>query len=52
MLFGEFNGKTKAEEVDDPYYGANDGFETAYQQCHSFTKNFLKDTFPDVPVPS
>ncbi|CZS92350.1 hypothetical protein WAI453_000226 [Rhynchosporium graminicola] len=48
MLFGEFAGKKKAEEVDDPYYGARDGFEVAYEQCMRFTKNFLKDVFPDV----
>ncbi|CZT05108.1 probable low molecular weight phosphotyrosine protein phosphatase 2 [Rhynchosporium agropyri] len=48
MLFGEFAGKKKAEEVDDPYYGARDGFEVAYEQCMRFTKNFLKDIFPDV----
>ncbi|KAG4425199.1 hypothetical protein IFR04_001566 [Cadophora malorum] len=48
MLFGEFAGKKKAEEVDDPYYGARDGFEIAYEQCMRFSKNFLKDTFPDV----
>lgn len=48
MLFGEYSGKGKAEEVDDPYYGGRDGFEIAYEQCTRFTKNFLKDVFPDV----
>ncbi|KAH7419955.1 phosphotyrosine protein phosphatase I superfamily [Cadophora sp. MPI-SDFR-AT-0126] len=48
MLFGEFAGKKRAEEVDDPYYGARDGFEIAYEQCMRFSKNFLNDTFPDV----
>ena len=48
MLFGEFSGKKKAEEIDDPYYGARDGFEIAYEQCTRFSKNFLKETFPDV----
>ncbi|KAH8602248.1 phosphotyrosine protein phosphatase I superfamily [Bisporella sp. PMI_857] len=48
MLFGEFAGKKKAEEVEDPYYGARDGFEIAYEQCQRFSKNFLKDKFPDV----
>jgi low molecular weight phosphotyrosine protein phosphatase len=48
MLFGEFSGKKKAEEVDDPYYGGRDGFEIAYEQCVRFSKNFLKQTFPDV----
>jgi low molecular weight phosphotyrosine protein phosphatase len=48
MLFGEFAGKKRAEEVDDPYYGARDGFDVAFEQCTRFSKNFLKETFPDV----
>ena len=48
MLFGEFAGKKRAEEVDDPYYGGNHGFEAAYEQCSRFSKNFLKETFPGV----
>ena len=48
MLFGRFGGGKKAEEVEDPYYGGKDGFTTAYEQCLRFTKNFLKDIFPDV----
>lgn len=45
MLFGEFGGKKrrngKGEEVQDPYYGANDGFTTAYEQAVKFSKVFL-----------
>lgn len=42
MLFGEFAGDGKnAEVVSDPYYGARDGFEVAYEQCLRFSKNFL-----------
>ncbi|CAG8949933.1 hypothetical protein HYFRA_00004264 [Hymenoscyphus fraxineus] len=48
MLFGEYAGKKKAEEVDDPYYGARDGFDIAYEQCMRFSHNFLKEVFPDV----
>lgn len=48
MLFGEFAGKKRAEEVEDPYYGGRDGFELAYEQCTRLSKNFLKETFPDV----
>lgn len=48
MLFGEYSGKKRAEEVDDPYYGARDGFNVAYEQCMRFSKNFLNDVFPDV----
>ncbi len=48
MLFGEFGGKKRAEEVDDPYYGGRDGFEIAYEKIVRFSKNFLKETFPDV----
>lgn len=42
-LFGAYGGKKKAEEVIDPYYGEDDGFEEVYQQVHRFSKNFLKD---------
>ncbi|KUJ11807.1 LMWPc-domain-containing protein [Mollisia scopiformis] len=45
MLFGEFGGKKRAEEVEDPYYGGRDGFEVAYEQIVRFSKNFLKETF-------
>jgi low molecular weight phosphotyrosine protein phosphatase len=48
MLFGEYSGSKRVEEIDDPYYGARDGFETAYEQATRFSKNFLKDVFPDV----
>lgn len=43
MLFGEFAGGKKPEVVNDPYYGGQNGFETAYEQCSRFAKNFLKD---------
>lgn len=49
MLFGEFGkedakGKRmrkRAEEVEDPYYGGDEGFEKAYEQCVRFGKGFL-----------
>jgi low molecular weight phosphotyrosine protein phosphatase len=41
MLFGDFGGR-KGEEVVDPYYGARDGFEIAYEQVVRFTNGFLK----------
>ena len=28
-------------EVDDPYYGGRDGFETCYEQCVKYGENFL-----------
>jgi low molecular weight phosphotyrosine protein phosphatase len=40
-LFGAFGGR-KGEEVIDPYYGADDGFATAYEQMIRFTDGFLK----------
>lgn len=47
MLFGEYSsGET--EIVEDPYYGGTGGFETVYEQCMRFSKNFLKDIFPDI----
>ncbi len=46
MLFGEFGGKKRrngrGEEVQDPYYGANDGFDTAYEQAVKFSRTFLE----------
>lgn len=47
MLFGEFAGKKKAEEVDDPYYGANVGIGdfafgilNAQDSSHSYPYSF------------
>lgn len=41
MLFGDFGGKTD-EEVIDPYYGADDGFEEVYQQALRFSNGFIE----------
>ena len=45
-LFGDFGGKKRrsgrGEEVQDPYYGGRDGFETAYEQSIKFSKVFLE----------
>jgi len=43
MLFGEFAGANKAEEVIDPYYGADSGFDTVYEQVMRFSRNFLRE---------
>ncbi|KAK8102041.1 phosphotyrosine protein phosphatase [Apiospora sp. TS-2023a] len=44
MLFGEYSGQgAKAEIVNDPYYGGRQGFQTAYEQCLRFSKNFLQE---------
>jgi hypothetical protein len=45
MLFGEFAG-SRVQEIDDPYYGASDGFDVAYEQCVRFSTNFLRQMFP------
>lgn len=46
MLFGEFGGQERrggrGEEVADPYYGGNEGFEMAWEQAMRFSKAFLK----------
>lgn len=39
-LFGSF-GDNRA--IEDPYYGGNDGFETAYHQCVSYSEGLLAD---------
>lgn len=41
MLFGDFGGRKK-EEVIDPYYGADNGFDVAYEQMIRFSQGFLK----------
>ena len=49
-LFGDFGGQkgtvtTKVgggEEVQDPYYGARNGFEEVYQQVVRFSEGFLE----------
>ena len=42
MLFGDFTPH-KGEEVIDPYYGADNGFEVAYEQMVRFSKGFLRE---------
>lgn len=42
MLFGHFGGKKKDEEVVDPYYGYDNGFDLAFEQMQRFSKGFLE----------
>ncbi len=46
-LFGEFGEKDDTnrggEEVVDPYYGADNGFEVVYEQVERFSNAFLRD---------
>jgi low molecular weight phosphotyrosine protein phosphatase len=42
MLFGTYGGKSKPEEIVDPYYGADDGFGEVYEQVSRFSNNFLR----------
>ncbi|KFY39480.1 hypothetical protein V495_05923 [Pseudogymnoascus sp. VKM F-4514 (FW-929)] len=42
LLFGEYSGG-KVEEVEDPYYDGQDGFEKAYEQAVRFSTNFLEE---------
>ena len=41
MLFGDFGGSVKGEQVVDPYYGANNGFAVAYEQMVRFSNGFI-----------
>jgi low molecular weight phosphotyrosine protein phosphatase len=50
MLFGEFGGKPKAEQVGDPYYGGDDGFEEVYEQVTRFSKGFLQMEVDEAPA--
>jgi low molecular weight phosphotyrosine protein phosphatase len=42
-MFGEFGGKSKKEEVGDPYYGGRDGFEIAYEQVKRCGEGLLRE---------
>lgn len=42
MLYGTFGGKSKKEEVIDPYYGGGEGFEIAFEQMQRFGKGLLE----------
>ena len=44
MLFGNF-GDNKREQVQDPYYGGQAGFDRNYLQIVRFTKGFLREVF-------
>ena len=41
-LFGDYGGK-KGEVVGDPYYGARNGFEIAYEQMVRFSEGFIHE---------
>jgi len=41
MLYGAFGGKSKKEEVVDPYYGGGEGFEIAFEQMGKFGKGLI-----------
>ncbi|KAI9716496.1 MAG: hypothetical protein M1828_007656 [Chrysothrix sp. TS-e1954] len=42
MLYGAFGGRSKDEEVVDPYYGGGKGFDIAFEQMQRFGKGFLQ----------
>lgn len=43
MLFGKFDGSgQRGEEVVDPYYGYDNGFDIAFEQMRRFSKGFLE----------
>ncbi len=46
MLLGEYSGGNI--EIEDPYYGGDEGFALAYELCLRFSKDFLKAVFPEV----
>ena len=43
MLFGDFGGNVKGEQVVDPYYGAKNGFAVAYEQMVRFSNGFIAE---------
>ena len=53
-LFGQYgkNHETApfdGEEVVDPYYGGDDGFETVFEQMQRFSKAFLEEVVENLP---
>ena len=50
MLFGDFGGRP-GEVVGDPYYGAIDGFQIAFEQLHRFSEGFIREVL-DQPARS
>ena len=44
-LFGDFDyvDQVKGEDIEDPYYGGDYGFEIAYDQCVRFSRGWLRD---------
>ena len=50
MLFGDFGGE-RGEEVGDPYFGAIDGFEIAYDQLTRFSKGFIEKALGSETLP-
>jgi low molecular weight phosphotyrosine protein phosphatase len=50
MLFGQFGGRGM-EEVVDPYYGADDGFEVAFEQMLRFSRGFLREVLGEGEAP-
>lgn len=40
-LFGRYGGRAKDEQVEDPYYGGDRGFDDVYEQVVRFSEGFL-----------
>ena len=58
-LFGDWdpirkpNGRRRGEEVEDPYYGGDEGFETAFRQCVRFSQGWIREVLSfDVDIDS
>ncbi|KAL2045249.1 hypothetical protein N7G274_002332 [Stereocaulon virgatum] len=49
MLFGDYGGR-KGEQVGDPYYGARNGFEIAYEQMVRFSKGFIAHVLDETHI--
>ncbi|KAA8905996.1 phosphotyrosine protein phosphatase I superfamily [Sphaerosporella brunnea] len=47
LLFGHFDGKSRNEIVDDPYYGGTSGFKTNFNQIVRFSKNFVREVLQE-----
>ena len=41
-LFGSWDAASGGDEIDDPYYGGDEGFEMAFEQCVRFSRGWMK----------
>ena len=51
-MFLDFSQRFEADEVPDPYYGDESGFERVLDLCERAASGLLKELARDLPPPS